>query len=375
MKYQNMEEREMTNNMHSHILQDNLNIYDMVINNLPIGFSVVDLKGSIVDFNKAAEKITGYDRNEVIGKDHLRILHGTDDKSACPLLSKTLQEHREAIATENTILKKSGEYITKSVTTFPLFDESGSIIGGVELFRDISEFKRMERERKNILSMFAHDMKNPVVTAGGFLARLISGKIGEITERQQDYLKVIGEQLTILDDLIKHFLEFSKLDTAQLEPSPGPFNIEMAIEHHIEASSVKAERKNIEVKMLYPEDISPVINADGAMISRVIANLLDNAIKYTDPGGTVTVRLADIDDLIQIDVVDTGIGIPEDRIHYIFDAFYRISRDSAGAGLGLSIAKTIVEIHGGKIGAESTHGKGSTFTFTLPKNKVMEKNT
>ncbi|MCL4536018.1 MAG: HAMP domain-containing histidine kinase, partial [Nitrospirae bacterium] len=110
-------------------------------------------------------------------------------------------------------------------------------------------------------------------------------------------------------------------------------------------------------------------NADAMLIGRVITNLLDNAIKYTNPGGAVTISLIDGDGDVIVRLKDTGIGISEDHLPYIFDAFYRGKRDLKGSGLGLSIAKTIVEAHGGRIWVESIPGKGSTFSFTLPKNR------
>jgi two-component system sensor histidine kinase VicK len=110
-----------------------------------------------------------------------------------------------------------------------------------------------------------------------------------------------------------------------------------------------------------------MINADADKISRVIRNLLDNAIKYTDEGGSITVKLSDRRNEILVSFMDTGIGIPEDHVPHIFEAFYRASRDSKGSGLGLAIAKTIIEGHAGRIWAESAPAKGSVFSFTLPK--------
>jgi two-component system sensor histidine kinase VicK len=110
-----------------------------------------------------------------------------------------------------------------------------------------------------------------------------------------------------------------------------------------------------------------MINADADKISRVLRDLLDNAIKYTGEGGTIAAKLADRGNEILVSFVDTGIGIPQDQIRYIFDAFYRVSRDSKGSGLGLAIAKTIIEGHGGRIWAENAPAKGSVFSFTLPK--------
>ncbi len=341
-------------------------IYDIIIDTLPVGFSIVDKDGIIIDFNNTAEKITSYTKKDVIGKSHLKMLHGTDDKDACPLFKHALQKHEQLIATEATIMKKNGDFIAVSVTTSPLFDSNGNFIGGIELFRDITELKRLERERKNILSMFAHDMKNPVITAEGFISRLLSGKAGPLSETQKNYLELVKEELDGLQGLITDFLEFSRFEATECKPVLGPFNIEASMRKHIEAAKVEAEKKNITI-IFEPREVGAVTNADAMLIGRVITNLLDNAIKYTNPGGVVTISLIDSNSNIIVRIKDTGIGIPENHLPYIFDTFYRGKRDMKGSGLGLSIAKTIVEAHGGRILVESTPGRGSTFSFTLPK--------
>ncbi len=231
---------------------------------------------------------------------------------------------------------------------------------------DISTSRRLETERKNILAMFAHDMKNPVIIAEGFLSRLLSGKAGPLQERQRDYVELIIGEFKKLERLIINFLEFSRLESKKYKPAPQPFNIEENIKNQIEFIKIEAEKKDIKIKLETPGDIPAQANADPAQIDRVIANLLDNAIKYTDPHGTVTVKLINRDKDILVQVKDTGIGIREDQIPHLFDAFYRATRDSKGSGLGLSIVKIIVEGNGGKIWVESIYGKGSTFSFTLP---------
>ncbi len=342
-------------------------IYDIVTRNLPLGFSIVDKNGLIVDFNPAAEEITGYSRDEVIGQPHFEILHGASDRDSCPLLAQALSQKEKTVAAEAAIKKKGGKQIILLVTAFPLFNEDGELSGAVELFRDISDAKRLERERKNILSMFAHDMKNPITTSGGFLARLLSGKAGTLTEKQKSYLETIREELYKVSDLIADFLEFSRIEAKTYIPVPRPFNIKKGASVSIETARMESDKKGITIAFEASGEIPPSILADPTMIGRVIDNLLNNAITYTDRGGAITVRLSEADGEILVSVTDTGRGIPEDKLHLIFDAFYRISGDTKGSGLGLFIAKTIIEAHGGRIWAESTPGKGSTFSFTLPK--------
>jgi signal transduction histidine kinase len=235
---------------------------------------------------------------------------------------------------------------------------------------DISASKKLERERKNMLSMFAHDMKNPVITAGGFLSRLISGKAGPLTERQLKYLEIMSEGLNKLEKFITNFLEFSRFEAKEYKPVPFPFDIGTTIKKHIEFARTEADKKDIKIIFEPHESITTVVYADAMQIDRVIANLVDNAIKYTDSGGKVTVKLLNRDKDIIVQVMDTGMGIPGDHLPYVFDPFYRVNRDSKGSGLGLSIVKIIVEANGGKIWVESMHGKGSNFRFTLPKYHI-----
>jgi len=342
-------------------------IYEIVKNNLPVGFTLVDDEGIIVDFNSQSEVITGYLKSEVLGQSHLEILHGTTDREACPLFRFALDKKQQTAAVETNIKQKSGEIITIIASIAPIFDEDQIFVGGIELFRDITEIKKLERERKNILPMFAHDMKNPVITVSGFLSRLLSGKAGPLTEPQLNYLHLMKDELTKVEDLISDFLEFSRFEATQYRPLKSAFNIEEVINHQIERIKPEADKKDIRISFEYPENFIPVISVDGKMIERVIANLFDNAIKYSPRNSAITAKLGDWNLEVMVQVIDAGIGISEEHLPYIFDAFYRVSRDSEGSGLGLSIAKAIIEAHGGKIWVKSALGKGSTISFTLPK--------
>jgi signal transduction histidine kinase len=232
---------------------------------------------------------------------------------------------------------------------------------------DITRFKRLGRERKDFLSMFAHDMKNAVLISQGFLSRLISGKAGVLAKKQQTYLETIQDELKRLSLLVGDFLEFAKLEAKEYKPLLVPCNIPAEIQKTIEAVALESQKKGITIDIEPQGTMIPMINGDAVKISRVLRNLLDNAIKYTGEGGAISVKAVDRGNEILVSFVDTGIGIPEEHIPYIFDAFYRVSRDSKGSGLGLAIAKTIIEGHGGRIWAENGPVKGSVFSFTLPK--------
>ena len=218
-----------------------------------------------------------------------------------------------------------------------------------------------------MLSMFARDMKNPLITVGGFLSRLISGKAGPLNEKQANYVELMSDELKRLERYIRDFLELSRLESGGYEPVPAPFNMAAALKMRIEMARIEADKKDINIQFDIPEDTAVIVNADAVQIDRVIVNLMDNAIKYTGSGGTITVKLLDRDTAVLVQVADTGMGIPEEHIPHIFNAFYRVGRDAKGSGLGLSIAKRTVEANGGKIWVESVNERGSTFSFTLPK--------
>lgn len=344
-------------------------IYETIINNLPHGFSLVDKDGMIMEFNRSAEQITGYMRSEITGKSHLEIFHGSSDKSRCPLMQYAFQKKKNADFIESTLTKRNGETAYLSVTIFPIYDDEGSFLGGVELFRDVTSQKKREREHKNILSMFAHDMKNPVVIARGFLARLLSHKTGTMNNTQLEYCETIDGELKRLHELISDFLQFSRFETKEYVPAFSPFNLGKALTEHVESLGVEAEKKNILLTLEIPNDAATETLADGSMICRVIYNLLDNAIKYTHPAGNITIALGDKNDQLIVSIKDTGVGIASEHLPFIFDAFYRVGGDGRGSGLGLFIAKTIVEAHGGSIWIENTSSDGSIFSFSLPKKR------
>jgi two-component system phosphate regulon sensor histidine kinase PhoR len=358
--------------MNSSLGLDQVKVYTIIKNNLPVGFSIVDREGLIVDFNAAAERITGYSSDEVMGKSHYQILHGTADNAGCPLLHLSLRHHENTVETESSIIRKNGGRAILSVTSFPLIDDAGTFLGGVELFRDVTAIKKLERERKNILQMFAHDMKNPVLTSGGLISRLLAGKAGELSPRQGEYLSIMQDNLQRVERLVMDFLDFSKYESKEYKPAFEYFDLKEKIRRVIDSVRVEADNKNIEISYIPPENGPVMIHADPMMLDRVMNNLLGNALKYTDADGKVRVELCRRKKNVVVHVADTGIGIPEKHLPHIFDAFFRGSRDSSGSGLGLAIARTIIEAHGGRIWVSSSPHTGTSFSFVLPTRDAID---
>ncbi len=340
-------------------------ICETIVKNLPIGFTVIDEDGVIVNFNDSAEEITGYKKEDIIGKSHLEIFHGTSDKNACPLFSHLFDLRKPIEIIESTIKNKDGDEIILLITAAPIFDHKGKFLGGVELFRDITIVKRLERERQYLLYTLVHDMKNPITASLGFLSIIMRDKADQ--QKQKDYLELVIGELKTVEQLITNFLDFARFEAKEMKLTPTSFNIIKAISQQIENMEVVAKEKNIRIITESPDHEIPEIVVDGSMIQRVIVNLLDNAIKFTKSGGTVTVRLTDRYKDFLVEIIDTAVSIPRDQFPYIFEPFYRGVREQKGSGIGLFIAKKIVEAHGGQIWVKSANGKGNIFGFTLPK--------
>jgi PAS domain-containing protein len=160
-----------------------------------------------------------------------------------------------------------------------------------EMAVDISASKKLEKERRDMLSMFAHDMKNPILVAEGFLSRVYSGKAGPLTDKQLNHLGLTKDAISRVGKYITNFLEFSRVESGEDKAVPVPFDLTVSIEKNIEALRIEAEKKNIKLFFEVTDGGTAMVHADVTQIDRVIVNLLDNSIKYTNPGGTVTVTV------------------------------------------------------------------------------------
>ncbi len=352
---------------HYNLLMANKELYEIIVNNLPHGFMAVDHNGITVDFNKVAEQITGFTRDEVIGKSHVELFHGSSNNDDCPLWRHAFEHRHEMLSVEHIITKKNGEQAILSVSIAPLFDTDGAFAGGIELLSDVTDQKKRERERKNVLSMFAHDMKNSVLIASGFVCRLEALKCGPLTEGQCSALGTVRQELAALEKMIFDFLQFSRFEANEYVPAKAALSLADALAQCVAAIRGEAGEKQQTLHLELPVEAVPIIEADGEMIKRVIVNLLDNAVKYTQDGGVITARLIIQPDSVVVEVADTGIGIPDSVLPLLFDAFFRADKLTKGSGLGLFIVKTIVDAHNGWVSVKSEVGKGSTFAFLLPR--------
>jgi len=217
------------------------------------------------------------------------------------------------------------------------------------------------------LSVIFHDLKAPLAAAESYNRLLLDGFVGELTEEQKNIVQRSSKRLSDLLNLIGNIIDFSRVDFGELRTEE--VSLTEVVEDCIETMRPLAEEKGLQLDVEVPRQLPTVLGTAGRL-KQVITNLLSNAIKFTSSGG-VTVRAKEHKGYLQVDITDTGIGIPAEALPNVFDGFYAgLDMEKRGAGLGLSISKRIIASHGGRIWATSPcpeTGKGSRFTFILPK--------
>ena len=355
---------------HSKVGTD-LAFYKFVIQSLPVAVVTVNSELEITDFNPWAEKLTGYSAKEVLGRYCGDILQGGMCHMECPLRT-VIDRLDPTVHIETTIQNKMGETIPVRMSTAALLDAEDSLIGGLEAFHDISQLKALEREKANLMSMFAHDMKSPLIAIQGFVLRLLAHTTDMAQEKREKYLEIIKREAGRLDHLINDFLEFSRLQTGKLNLNLGTTSLDEELLELFEAYHPRAVQSGIELQLENSEGLPP-IEADAARLRRVLTNLLDNAFKFTVGEGKVTILTQQTDHEVSIKITDEGRGIAAEDLQAVFEPFQRgrDAEDTEGIGLGLAVVRAIVEAHGGRVVVESELGKGSVFTVILPKPRNL----
>jgi signal transduction histidine kinase len=228
------------------------------------------------------------------------------------------------------------------------------------------DLERIQRLRQNMVADVAHELRTPLSNLKGYLEAINDGVI----KPNKATIRSLNEEAVILSRLVADLQELSLADAGELKITLQPEDISKLIKETITNSHPKTRTKDLKITADLPEQL-PLLNIDAYRIKQVLGNLLDNAIEHTGKGGKITVTASEQDKVVAISVADTGEGIPPEELSLIFERFYRVdksrARTTGGSGLGLTIAKRLVEAHGGTIMVTSEVGKGSCFTFTLLK--------
>jgi len=245
-----------------------------------------------------------------------------------------------------------------------------TLLGVILLLRDVTTLKELDRMKSEFIMMASHELRTPMTSIGMSIGLLMETTKGKLTDKEQQLLSVAYEEIQRLKSLVNDLLDLSKIEAGKIDIEFDRVPISALIEKSIMVLKSQADGKSVSLTSELLGNI-PDVRADANKITWVLTNLISNALRYVDKGGHILMFAEQLGNYIHISVSDDGEGIPYEYQSKIFDKFVQIKtdRNSGSSGLGLAICKEIVRAHGGTIWVESTPGKGTTFTFTLPVSK------
>ncbi len=333
---------------------------EAIFSSMNEGLLVVDNDEKVMRMNPLAREVFETGNRDVIGKSIEEVVRNYEvEQLAGKLISGVKPEEIEI---------RLGEEKYYSVSGAPLQGTDGENQGAVIVLRDIDRLRKLENVRRDFVANVSHELRTPITTVKGFAETLLDEK-GANPEKLNRFLKIISRHADRMNYIIEDLLTLSRLQqTRSGEERFVRLNIQDVLDETLDFCLAGAEDKNIEIITEYPEDLH--IRAVPVLISQAISNLVDNAIKNSDPGSKVKIIVTEDEDNVCIDVIDRGRGIGEKHLPRIFERFYRVdrarSRREGGTGLGLAIVKHIAQVHGGRVEVESEPGKGSKFSMVIP---------
>lgn len=338
---------------------------EAIVENIADGIFVTDLDERIIEFNKSAEKITGYKKEEVLGRFCEEIFKTDLCHETCALRNK----NKIIINKESTFITKDGNQRIASVSSALIKDNDGNIIAGVQTFKDITEEKEQQATYFHtekmvtigeMASAIAHEVNNPLSNIIGYSKLLIINK-NLSYEEMLDKLKIINEQALKAANIVQELLNFSRRSDRKKQI----FNIEELIKNIIKITSIYSYNKDISIKLETTED-NFLMKHDPTKLEQVIFNLVLNSIHAIEQKGEIIIKLSKDNKFIIIEVIDNGKGIEDKHIKDIFQPFFTTKPKGKGTGLGLFIVKTIIKELGGEITVQSKIDHGTTFRILIP---------
>lgn len=358
------------------VLKESEKKYRAYIDNSPQLIFVTDAAGRYIEVNPAACKITGYSKNEFLNM-HRLDLYAPESKEAAVNSFKQLLSTGRSTG-EFCFVKKNGTKYYMIVEAVKLSDDRviGFCIDSTERKRTEEDLLKAKiaaencnRTKSEFLTTMSHELRTPLNSIIGFSEVLSEGYFGQINEKQAKYLKNIYNSGKHLLNIINNILDISKVESGKMQLYKEKIYVKELVDEMISAMQHLAANKEIVLKIRADSKFGAV-QADKAKLRQILYNLIGNAIKFTDIGGSVTVGAREDDEMAYISVTDTGIGIPANDLMKLFKPFTQLDSSCArkyeGTGLGLALAKELAELHGGTINVESEPEKGSTFTLSLP---------
>jgi PAS domain S-box-containing protein len=339
------------------------------------------LEGIIQSWNAAAERLFGFTAEEAVGQ-HISLVIPPDRIAEEDQIITGLKAGKRIEHFETERVRKDGRRIIVSLTISPIKDDSGNVVGASKIVRDFTERMRLmddlqrlamdlsaaDQRKNEFLATLAHELRNPLAPMSNMLE--VVKRAGDDREILKQAHETFERQLNQMVRLVDDLLDLNRITHDRLELRRSQVELSSVIQQAVEVARPLIDAADQELIVDLPEE--PIhLNADRARLAQVFGNLLNNSCKYTEPNGTITLKAKRMDDEVLVTVKDNGAGIPRDKIGSIFDMFMQVDRSSErsqeGLGIGLTLVKRLVEMHGGAIDARSDgEGHGSEFTVRLP---------
>ena len=347
-----------------------------IVENSAHGILILDAERRVLVINQAMAAMLGVTPQSCVGKGCQEVLNLQDVQGddICQMDNFTGFPNRESLHCEGDLQRPGGSRLTVSVTYTPLYDDEERLVNIIVNVHDITRFREEEEIKSTFTSIISHELKTPVALIKGYAQTLARPDAAWDAETARQSLQVIEEEADRLESLINNLLDVSRIQASGLRLDYADVNLERLARKVVEAYRTQTADHQLEVD--FPAAL-PLVWGDEERLRQVLTNLVSNAIKYSPQGGLIRIggwleqpEGATDHTRVVLYIADQGIGIPTADLPKIFDRFYRVDsslrRSTAGAGLGLYLAKAIVEAHGGQIWAHSEPGKGTTFLIGLP---------
>ena len=349
---------------------------DAVLESSADGIFILDPSYRFRRFNRSCTRLTGYSLNEVIGRRYDEIIQWKQrergltfeeaEAGAWPLTSQA------TLYNEGDLQTKEGGQVSVGITYAPILSSEGNLLNVVANIRDITKFREAEELKSTFISIISHELRTPVAVIKGYVGTLRREDADWDPNVVDDSLAVIEEETDRLTHLIDDLLEASRLQAGALVLNRSEVEIDQLAERIVSRFQTQTSKHTFEVN--FPPEV-PMVYADEERITQVINNLLSNAVKYSAKGGTIRIDGQIKPNEVLICVTDEGPGIAPEDIPRIFDRFYRsedVASKTKGAGLGLYLAKAVVEAHGGRIWVDDRLHHGASICFSLPRKMEKE---
>jgi len=346
-----------------------------ILESVAEGVIVSDEEGRISIVNAAAERILGVPRQRILGRSLERLTGHTalDPETDWGLLAQSDTPVQAVFELESKVVH---------INSAPVLTPAGDHLGVVAILRDITREKEAERAKRDFITAISHELRTPLTAIRGYAEVLGDGMAGNVSEAQAYFLDIIHDNVARMVGLTENLIAVSSLEKEGVELEYREADLHLIAGEVMHSFQSEIKERQLEVSLDLEEDL-PSIEADPARVRQILSNLVSNAVKFTYPGGRVTIGaglLLEEDEAptyCTLWVSDTGIGIPPEEQAHVWERFYRpsnpLAAEASGLGVGLSIVKSLVEAHGGRVWLESTSGEGSTFTVILPLKRSWPK--